>query len=104
MRHNVGEDQLMPPPSIKGLVRKVTRSQFYKRNIHPRTPAWIRNGFKSVVYHKAEERPPLPDKNVLIDLANSLENDLNRLTALFELPENLWDLEITHDRTGEVNT
>ena len=97
-QHNVGEDQLLPPPTLRNLVRKITRSQFYKRNIHPRTPAWVRNGFKSAVYQKAQERPPLPDEDTLAGLVEALQPDVHRLSELFGLKEPLWNLEDTFNR------
>lgn len=52
--HNAGTDALLPPRGIRALSRTVTRSQFYKRVIHPRTPAWVRDRLKAAVYTPSE--------------------------------------------------
>ena len=106
INQNIGEQQLLPPPSFKGVMRTITRSQFYKRSIHPHTPRWMRELFKTTFYQKAESRPPAPgaeEVNRLIDLFEKDLENLSKLTGMSQLP---WDLNQTRKKFAikEENT
>ena len=90
--HNAGEDQMLPPKSAKNLIRKITRSQWYKRKIHPNTPVWMRTLFKSTFYKKAHERPPITDPDDVVYLIDQLNDDVEKLGKILGHDSLFWDL------------
>lgn len=99
---NAGEDQLLPPDVARNMIRSVTRSQWYKRKIHPNTPAWVRDLFKKTFYRKAESRPPPPASYQLDMLVEYFARDMSKLSTLFEQPALHWDLEATKMRYSDA--
>ena len=90
---NAGEEQLVPPRGIRDLVRKVTRSQWYKRAVHPRTPRWVRERIKGGFYQKVPERPGLPSAEAIDYVLDRLRGEPERLAKLIGKPEPFWDME-----------
>lgn len=91
--HNAGEEQLLPPRSLRDVTRRVTRSQWYKRNIHPRTPQWVRDRIKSIFYNKAGERPKMPTVDAVDFLIERFQDDVEKLRVLLGEQDVLWELD-----------
>lgn len=95
---NKGEEQLIPPKYIKKLKRKITRSQWYKRNIHPSVPQWVLDGMKRVFYEESKERPSSPSSEVIDKIIQGVHRDVEELSTLLGSGEMMWDLEATRRR------
>ena len=91
--HNTGENQLLPPDFLHGLIRKITRSQWYKRNIHPYVSQDVRDRFKRLFYKSAKERPDHPSLEVIDYIIGCVQEDVERLSQLMGRDDLLWDLE-----------
>jgi len=91
--HNSGEQTLLPPVGISNLVRKITRSQWYKRNVHPRTPHWVRDRFKKTLYRPAAARPDPPSLDAVDFLLERLDRDWERLPAMLGSSRPFWDVD-----------
>ena len=90
--HNAASEALVPPAGLRSLSRRITRSQFYKRVVHPRTPRWVRERFKSAVYTRPDQ-PVVPLTEATRDqLAAVLRDDLDQLHTLFGANAPTWDL------------
>lgn len=100
--HNAGEETLLPPIRFGNLSRRITRSQWYKRVVHPRTPPWIRNRLKSAVYRPAPERPAPPPLEAIDYLIDQLREDWLRLPELLGREEQLWSIDAIRDKYRDV--
>lgn len=80
--HNAAEEALVPPVGLRGFARGITRSQFYKRVVHPRTPPWMRDRFKSTFYHRPAAAMPEVTPATRAALWERLGPDVERLCAL----------------------
>jgi hypothetical protein len=96
--HNIGEKQLLPPGFLQGITRKVTRSQWYKRVVHPRVPQWVRDRIKAVFYEEAKERPAPPSIELVDHIIEELRSDMDRLQTIMGRDEPLWDMEAVRQR------
>lgn len=92
---NEGQTAPSPKPLFKSLLRGVTRSQWYKVHVHPRTPQRLRNALKPVVMRKPPARPAPPSADTLKYLADCFREDAERLRAIMHRQAPLWNLD-TH--------
>ncbi len=90
--HNAGEEALVPPPGLRGLARRVTRGQFYKRVIHPRTPRWLRERLKATVYTRPESVASALTAETRAYLTDQFAGDLDRLARMLGRDDLRWDL------------
>lgn len=91
--HNAGYEQLLPPDMLRDTIRKITRSQWYKRNVHPRVPQWVRDQFKSAFYEEAKERPDSPSIQTIDYIIDRVSGDVRRLSEMIGRQEPLWNME-----------
>jgi len=96
--HNRGEEQLIPPSHLKKIKGKITRSQWYKRNIHPYVPQWVWDGMKRVFYKEPKERPSPPSVGIIDKIIQSVRGDVEKLSTLVGSDEINWNLEDTRRR------
>lgn len=94
---NSGEEQRLPPEPIKNIVRRITRSQWYKRNVHPRTPRWVREGLKAGFYQQAAPRPDAPPVEFVDLLLQHFRDDVERLREMLGEPDPFWDLDAVRE-------
>jgi hypothetical protein len=95
--HNDGQSAPSPNPLVKSLLRGVTRSQWYKVHVHPRTPQRLRDALKPVVMRKPPARPAPPLAETLKYLADCFRDDAERLRVIVNRQEPLWDLDAHRD-------
>ncbi len=94
---NEGQAAPSPKPLVKSLLRGVTRSQWYKVHVHPRTPQRLRNALKPVVMQNPPARPAPPSRDTLKHLADCFRDDAERLRAIMNRQEPLWNLDAHGD-------
>lgn len=94
--HNAGENQLLPPDLLRGIIRKITRSQWYKRNVHPHISQGVRDLLKHIVYEPAKDRPDPPSPEVIEYIIEHVQEDVDRLSQLLDRNDLKWDLEAVH--------
>ncbi len=102
--HNAGEETLLPPARISNITRRITRSQWYKRVIHPRTPVWIRDRLKSAVYVPAPERPAPPPIEAIDYLIEQLRADWERFPGLIGRDCPLWEIDTVRAKFGDAQS
>jgi hypothetical protein len=90
--YNAPENQLLAPDYLMGFIRKITRSQWYKRNIHPHVSQWARNIFKLIFYEQAKERPGPPSPALTEHIIEQVWTDAERLSQLMNRNEPIWEL------------
>lgn len=88
---NRGEEQVVPPRPLRRVITGVTRSQFYKAHVLPRTPTLLRRQIKRLLYVPGGERPAPPDRASLEALVAAFEPDLARFRELTGITP-AWDL------------
>lgn len=91
--YNVGEKHLLPPDSVRGVIQKITRSQWYKRNIHPQMPQWVRDGFKNIFYKEAKDRPETPPAVTIEYIIDQVIDDVRELGEILGADEPVWKRE-----------
>jgi hypothetical protein len=99
--HNDGQSAATPIPLFRSLVRGVTRSQWYKLHVHPRTPQRLREVLKPAVMRKTHTRPPPPSEDTLKYLADRFRADAEQLRLMTNRQQPLWDLDAPRDRTSD---
>ena len=84
-QENLGADQLLPPPSISGLVRRVTRSRAYKERLRQHVPEAVIRIVKSKAYVKPGVDTSLPNSKTITRLSSLFENDEKELKGALEV-------------------
>ena len=88
--HNAAASTRNAPAGIRGPLRRMTRSQFYKRAIHPRLPQWLVGGVQSVLYRAKPAEPDPLSAATRAALEQEFAADRAALAAFMGREQPLW--------------
>ena len=91
--HNAAGDTRFAPKLLRRPLGKMTRSQFYKRTVHPRLPRWLVGGVQAALY-RAPDVQPLPMNAVtLAHVLSEVGPEADRLARLMGRTDGIWDFD-----------
>jgi hypothetical protein len=88
--HNAAHATRSAPSGIREPLRRITRSQFYKRSIHPRIPRWLVDGVQAMLYRSSSAEPTPLSAAKREALEREFASDQEALRVLMGRSEPLW--------------
>ena len=96
--HNAAAETRGAPAALRAPLRRITRSQFYKRSVHPRLPRWLVGGAQAALY-RASAAEPLPMTAATLDhVMDALAPETKALAAFMGRTEPLWNAASVRER------
>ena len=100
--HNAAGNTRLAPALLRKPLGKLTRSQFYKRAIHPRLPRRLVGGIQATLYRTPTAEPLPMDEATREHVLSVVRPEADQLASLMGRSAPIWDFDALYAQRGQA--